>query len=363
MDVDQLLTSTRSARKTLDLEAAVDLDEVGECLRIGLHAANGTNNQSWRWIVVADADRRRRIADLYREGYESMTGGPISESLPLDTDFGRLMSSTEWLVYHLADVPLFVIPCFEPYLPRHDGDQLFYDATLYGSIFPAVWNVQLALRSRGLRHVHHDDALAARGRSRKGARHPRQLHPGLLVAGSATHGREHAADAAQTARRRDRVGPLGRTTDGREMNDDADLAQQVRTLTDRAEIVDCLARYAPRDGPLRSRAGALRVPRRRGRRSHRVRRSGRRLPRLGVRVPLGPSAAPALHHQHQRRAGGRRRARRELLPVHRHGPRRSGTAHHHGRPLHRSLPTSRRSSGRSRRVCASSSGRPSRRRS
>jgi nitroreductase len=149
MDVDQLLTSTRSARKTLDLDAAVDLGEVGECLRIGLHAANGTNNQSWRWIVVADADQRRRIADLYREGYESMTGGPISDSLPLDTDFGRLMSSTEWLVYHLADAPLFVIPCFEPYLPRHDGDQLFYDATLYGSIFPAVWNVQLALRSRG----------------------------------------------------------------------------------------------------------------------------------------------------------------------------------------------------------------------
>jgi nitroreductase len=59
------------------------------------------------------------------------------------------MSSTEWLVDHLADVPLLVVPCFEPYLPRRDGDQLFYDATLYGSIFPAVWNLQLALRARG----------------------------------------------------------------------------------------------------------------------------------------------------------------------------------------------------------------------
>jgi len=150
MDVDELLTSTRSARKTLDLEAAVDLDEVGDCLRVALHAANGTNNQSWRWIVVSDAEQRRRIAALYREAYESMTGGGrVSDAIPADTDFGRLMSSTEWLVDHLAEVPLYVIPCYEPYLPRSDGDQLFYDATLYGSIFPAVWNLQLALRARG----------------------------------------------------------------------------------------------------------------------------------------------------------------------------------------------------------------------
>jgi nitroreductase len=76
-------------------------------------------------------------------------GGRISDALPAETEFGRLMSSTEWLVDHLAEVPLFVIPCFEPYLPRHDGDQLFYDATLYGSVFPAVWSLQLALRARG----------------------------------------------------------------------------------------------------------------------------------------------------------------------------------------------------------------------
>jgi nitroreductase len=33
--------------------------------------------------------------------------------------------------------------------PRTDGDESFFSATLYGSIFPAVWNFQLALHSRG----------------------------------------------------------------------------------------------------------------------------------------------------------------------------------------------------------------------
>jgi nitroreductase len=37
-------------------------------------------------------------------------------------------------------VPVLVIPCYEPYFPRVEGD---------GSIFSAVWNFALALHSRG----------------------------------------------------------------------------------------------------------------------------------------------------------------------------------------------------------------------
>jgi nitroreductase len=148
-DIDQLLISTRSARRTLDLAAPVDLAEVTDCLRIGLQAPNGTNQQQWRWLVVADADKRARLAELYRAAYLSMTDGNFVGDLLGEDDFGRMMTSTEWLVTRLAEVPLLVIPCYEPYLPRHDGDDQFFTATLYGSIFPAVWNFQLALRTRG----------------------------------------------------------------------------------------------------------------------------------------------------------------------------------------------------------------------
>jgi nitroreductase len=149
-DADELLLSTRSARRTLDLDAAVDMHEIADCLRIGLQAANGTNQQSWRWLVVTDAEQRRRLAELYRASYEAMTGGGhIADALPPDTDFGRLMASTEWLVDRLADVPVHVIPCYQPYVPRTPETELFFQATLYGSIFPAAWNFQLALRSRG----------------------------------------------------------------------------------------------------------------------------------------------------------------------------------------------------------------------
>jgi len=150
VDIDRLLTTTRSARKALDLDAPADLDEIRECLRIGLHAPNGSNQQAWKWMVVTEPALRARIAELYRQTYLDKVGGQLIAGLmPSGTSEARLMSSTEFLVENLHRVPVLVIPCYEPSYPRTDGDESFYLATLYGSIFPAVWNFQLALHSRG----------------------------------------------------------------------------------------------------------------------------------------------------------------------------------------------------------------------
>lgn len=166
MEIDYLLTATPSARKSLDLDADVDLGDIRECLRIGLQAANGSNAQSWRWLVIADPALRAKIAELYREAYLRRVGGQLlADLMPAGTAESRVMSSTEWLVENMARVPLLVIPCYEPYLPRIDGDELFHLATLYGSIFPPVWNFQLALHTRGYGtcittlHLHHEEEV------------------------------------------------------------------------------------------------------------------------------------------------------------------------------------------------------------
>ena len=150
MDIDYLLTSTRSARKSLDLDAPIDLGDIRDCLRIALQAANGSNSQAWRWLVIADPELRKEVAKLYREAYLLRVGGQlVADLMPAGTPEHRLMSSTEWLVENMAKVPLLVIPCYQPYLPHIAGDESFQQATLYGSIFPAVWNFQLALHTRG----------------------------------------------------------------------------------------------------------------------------------------------------------------------------------------------------------------------
>ena len=65
LSVDELLTTTRSVRKRLDLGRPVPLVLVRECLAIALQAPSGSNRQGWHWLVVTDAGVRAPIGELY----------------------------------------------------------------------------------------------------------------------------------------------------------------------------------------------------------------------------------------------------------------------------------------------------------
>jgi nitroreductase len=57
-------------------------------------------------------------------------------------------NSANYLADVLDRVPVHVIPCVEGRPPDSTPPHLM--ASVFGSIFPAVWSFQLALRSRGL---------------------------------------------------------------------------------------------------------------------------------------------------------------------------------------------------------------------
>jgi nitroreductase len=143
--VDKLLTTTRAVRKRLDLNRPVPLGVILDCLRLAIQAPTGTNLQTWRWVVVTDAEVRRRLGDLYR-------GSPPDESSdvrqpsvpPVAAQQQRVMESAEHLLRHIERVPVLVIPCVE---------EIGGAAGWAPSIYPAVWSFMLALRSRGLGSV------------------------------------------------------------------------------------------------------------------------------------------------------------------------------------------------------------------
>jgi nitroreductase len=157
LTVNELLTTTRSIRQRLDLDHPVDLADVEECLRIALQAPSGSNEQSWHWIVVTDPDVRRRLGELYLDAWQerrrraSAAAGQASATAPpaVDGTRQRVMRSSAYLAENLARVPVHIVPCVSSYLPEHPSDAELISATLYASIFPAVWNLQLALRARG----------------------------------------------------------------------------------------------------------------------------------------------------------------------------------------------------------------------
>ena len=143
--VDRLLSTTRAVRKRLDLEREVPEDVILDCIRLSQQAPTGSNMQNWRWLVVRDPDKRAALADLYRQaGGDYLAAAAESGA---DGQTRRVMSSATYLAEHLAEVPVHVIPCAKG---RLTGDDVGMWSGMLGSIYPAVWSFQLALRSRGL---------------------------------------------------------------------------------------------------------------------------------------------------------------------------------------------------------------------
>jgi len=145
---DELLATTRAVRKRLDLERQVPKQVVHECLELAVQAPTGSNSQTWRWICVDDADKRAALAELYRDaGIEYLTAaGEQAAGTGGQTE--RVFSSAMYLLENLHKVPLHVIPCVQGRPDPAAPSAML--AGLFGSIFPAVWSFQLALRSRGL---------------------------------------------------------------------------------------------------------------------------------------------------------------------------------------------------------------------
>ena len=144
--VDRLLSTTRAVRRRLDFSRAVPRDVVLECVRLSQQAPTASNTQRWRWLLIDDPDRRRALGAIYARGLPAIRAS--AAALAHDRQTRNVYDSALWLAERLADVPLLAIPCVAERLPA--GAPLVQLASLFGSIYPAVWSFQLALRSRGL---------------------------------------------------------------------------------------------------------------------------------------------------------------------------------------------------------------------
>ena len=163
---DKLLSTTRAVRKRLDLGRPVEREVITECLELAMQAPTGSNRQGWRWLVLTDAEKRRALADIYRRGADPyLTDALAASEAQGPSQDGRVFDSAIYLAEHLHEVPVHVIACIEN-TGGEEGPAPSFRG-LYGSLFPAVWSFQLALRARGLGsclttlHLRHAQEAAA----------------------------------------------------------------------------------------------------------------------------------------------------------------------------------------------------------
>ncbi len=158
MTPDELLTTTRTVRKRLDLDRPVPRALIEECLRIALQAPTASNAQTWHFVLVEDREQKAAIAALYRKAYAVYQELPISAHALATTNEGarkrqleRVASSADYLAENLERVPALLIPCVEgryDRLPPPFANAA--QASAFASIYPAAWSFMLAGRTRGL---------------------------------------------------------------------------------------------------------------------------------------------------------------------------------------------------------------------
>lgn len=147
LSVDEVLTTTRSVRKRLDLEKPVPREVLLECLELAIQAPSGSNAQGWQWVFVEDPDKKKALAEIYRHNATPYLDAPKpTYGDARDEQRPRVTDSAKYLNDHLHEVPVMLIPC----LQGSPEEAVARSAGFWGSLLPAAWSFMLALRSRGL---------------------------------------------------------------------------------------------------------------------------------------------------------------------------------------------------------------------
>jgi nitroreductase len=147
---DDLLSTTRVVRRRLDLTRRVPRAVVEECLALAVQAPTASNRQEWHWVFVDDPEQVARLAECYRRAPKDDLPLPAGGWLGREANAAsnvNLRVSHDILADNLHRAPLILVPC---HLGRVDDAPVARQAALWGSLYPAVWNLLLALRTRGL---------------------------------------------------------------------------------------------------------------------------------------------------------------------------------------------------------------------
>ena len=143
--VDELLTTTRSVRKRLDMTRPVERQVVLECIDLAIQAPTGGNIPRYHFMIVDDAAKLSQLAEHYRRAFDALYTDEMVERFT--NAMPNSFASFRYLADHIQDIPMLVFACVEG---RPEDRNPMMLAVQYGSIQPAAWSLMLALRSRGI---------------------------------------------------------------------------------------------------------------------------------------------------------------------------------------------------------------------
>jgi nitroreductase len=126
-----------------------------------IRAPSGSNAQSWLFVVVKDAEQRRKLGAVYKKASDILVKLYAGAARPEHMDekkHERFMKAVAHLFDHMGDAPVLLVACLRASLwsgaaklPDDVKAKMAGSVRIAGSsIYPAVQNVILACRAFGL---------------------------------------------------------------------------------------------------------------------------------------------------------------------------------------------------------------------
>ena len=134
-----LFDAIHSQRAVRHFSARPVSDEMVETiLNAAICAPNGGNRQLWRFVVIRDADIKRRLGQWYLSAWQAATAD--METLTQPYRHGAALAQ------QMATVPVLILVCID----HGNAGPGRGPVTRGASIYPAVQNLLLAARALGL---------------------------------------------------------------------------------------------------------------------------------------------------------------------------------------------------------------------
>ena len=178
-----LFDAMYSARSLRRLKPDPVPDEIiTRILDAAIRAPSAGNAQHWAFVVVRDAEQRRKLGAIYRKASDIASAVYRARGRPAhmsEEQYRRFLASGAYLWEHMGEAPVLLVPCLRerPPPPREAlpasvqqryEQELAYERRIRGaSIYPAVQNVILACRAFGLgtlittNHIRCEDEVKA----------------------------------------------------------------------------------------------------------------------------------------------------------------------------------------------------------
>ena len=133
-------------------------------LEAGVAAANGSNRQNWRFLVIKDEKIKKQVQIFYKRAFEEVVGPRYFNSEPppgvTRERYLRQHTAVAYLTEHYHEAPVWIVACL-------DEGTAQPSRVSGASIYPAVQNMLLAARALGLgttlttRHLRHEEETEA----------------------------------------------------------------------------------------------------------------------------------------------------------------------------------------------------------